>query len=95
MKQLRILEAHELGHGILIEMDAGFISPQNEINEDIISQLGYFNIGNYIGDPRQVSSSSTTYPDLVKLSENFFQKYFASYDLFDYIFVLMHDLLKK
>ena len=32
MKQLRILEAHELGHGILIEMDAGFISPQNEIN---------------------------------------------------------------
>jgi hypothetical protein len=60
-------------------------SPQNEINDDIISSLGYFNIGEYIGDPRQVSSSSTTYPDLVNLSNNFFQKYFASYNLFDYI----------
>ena len=27
-------------------------SPQNEINEDIMSQIGYFNIGEYIGDPR-------------------------------------------
>jgi hypothetical protein len=60
-------------------------SPQNEINDDIISSLGYFNIGEYIGDPRQVSSSATTYPDLVNLSNNFFQKYFASYNLFDYI----------
>ena len=60
-------------------------SPQNEINDDIISSLGYFNIGEYIGDPRQVSSSTTTYPDLVNLSNNFFQKYFASYNLFDYI----------
>jgi hypothetical protein len=60
-------------------------SPQNEINNDIIASLGYFNIGEYIGDPRQVSSSATTYPDLVNLSNDFFQKYFASYDLFDYI----------
>jgi len=60
-------------------------SPQNEINNDIISSLGYFNIGEYIGDPRQVSSSATTYPDLVNLSNNFFQKYFATYNLFDYI----------
>jgi hypothetical protein len=60
-------------------------SPQNEINNDIISSLGYFNIGEYIGDPRQVSSSATTYPDLVNLSNGFFQKYFATYDLFDYI----------
>jgi hypothetical protein len=60
-------------------------SPQNEINNDIISSLGYFNIGEYIGDPRQVSSSATTYPDLNRLSNDFFQKYFASYNLFDYI----------
>jgi hypothetical protein len=60
-------------------------SPQNEINDDIVSSLGYFNIGEYIGDPRQVSSSATTYPDLVNLSNDFFQKYFASYNLFDYI----------
>ncbi len=60
-------------------------SPQNEINNDIIASLGYFNIGEYIGDPRQVSSSATTYPDLVNLSNDFFKKYFDSYDLFDYI----------
>jgi hypothetical protein len=58
-------------------------SPQNEINNDIVSSLGYFNIGEYIGDPRQITSSN--YPDLNKLSNDFFQKYFASYDLFDYI----------
>jgi len=58
-------------------------SPQNEINNDIIASLGYFNIGEYIGDPRQITSSN--YPDLNKLSNDFFQKYFASYDLFDYI----------
>ena len=60
-------------------------SPQNEINDDIIDSLGYFNIGEYIGDPRQVSSSATSYPDLNTLSNNFFQKYFDTYDLFDYI----------
>jgi len=59
------------------------LSPQNEINNDIISSLGYFNIGDYIGDPRQISLPN--YPDLDKLSNDFFQKYFASYDLFDYI----------
>jgi len=37
-------------------------SPQNEINDDIVSQLGYFNIGDYIGDPRQRSSSLEYYP---------------------------------
>jgi len=60
-------------------------SPQNEINDDIIDSLGYFNIGEYIGDPRQVSSSATSYPDLNILSNNFFQKYFSTYNLFDYI----------
>jgi len=60
-------------------------SPQNEVNDDIIDSLGYFNIGEYIGDPRQVSSSATSYPDLNTLSNNFFQKYFATYNLKDYI----------
>ena len=60
-------------------------SPQNEINDDIIDSLGYFNIGEYIGDPRQVSSSATSYPDLNYLSDNFFQKYFDTYDLTDYV----------
>jgi hypothetical protein len=60
-------------------------SPQNEINDDIINSLGYFNIGEYIGDPRQVTSSATSYPDLNTLSNNFFQKYFDTYDLTDYV----------
>jgi len=60
-------------------------SPQNEVNDDIIDSLGYFNIGEYIGDPRQVLSSATSYPDLNALSNNFFQKYFDTYDLQDYV----------
>jgi hypothetical protein len=60
-------------------------SPQNEVNDDIVNSLGYFNIGEYIGDPRQVSSSATSYPDLNILSNNFFQKYFDTYDLTDYV----------
>ena len=29
-------------------------SPQNQINDDIVNQIGFFNIGDYIGDVRQV-----------------------------------------
>jgi len=46
MKELRILEAHELGHGILVEMDAGWISPKNELNAKVLqesSKLDYRN----------------------------------------------------
>jgi len=60
-------------------------SPTNEIDDDIIASLGYFNIGEYIGDPRQVSSSATSYPDLNRIRDTYFQKYFASYNLYDYI----------
>jgi hypothetical protein len=38
MKNLRILEANELGHGILIEMDAGYISPKDKLNSDILKE---------------------------------------------------------
>ena len=60
-------------------------SPQNEINDDIINQIGFFNIGDYIGDPRLVSSSADTYPSLVELSKEYFEKYTSSYDVYDYI----------
>ena len=60
-------------------------SPQNEINDDIISSLGYFNIGDYIGDPRQVSSSAESYPDLDVLRDVYFEKYTHNYDIWDYI----------
>jgi hypothetical protein len=60
-------------------------APQDEINDDIISQIGYFNIGEFIGDPRQRSSSATSYPDLDALRNEYFEKYTKNYDLNDYI----------
>jgi hypothetical protein len=60
-------------------------SPQNEINDDINSSFGYFNIGEYIGDPRQVSESFNTYPDLDQLRDNYFEKYYKAYDWRDYV----------
>jgi hypothetical protein len=65
-------------------VEVGF-SPQNEINEDINSSLGFFNIGEYIGDPRQVSSSADSYPDLDALRNSYFSKYFENYQEWDYI----------
>jgi hypothetical protein len=65
-------------------VEAGF-SPQDEVNDDIISQLGSFNIGEYIGDPRQVSSSLTYYPDFNRLRDEYFSKYISNYNLWDYI----------
>jgi hypothetical protein len=60
-------------------------SPQNEINEDIMDQIGYFNIGDYIGDPRLRSSSAQTYPDLDNLRDDYFEKYTKNYNLKDFI----------
>jgi len=38
MKQLRLLEAHEVGFGILVETDAGYISPKDEFNAKILQE---------------------------------------------------------
>jgi len=38
MKPLRILEASEVGHGILIEMDAGYVNPNDTLNLPIMEQ---------------------------------------------------------
>ena len=66
-------------------VEAAF-SPQDEINDDIISQLGYFNIGSYIGDPRYlISGSLNYYPDFNKLRDYYFSKYIHNYDLNDYV----------
>ena len=61
------------------------LSPQNEINDDINSTFGYFNIGEYIGDPRQVSESHYSYPELDKIRDSYFEKYYKSYNWKDYI----------
>jgi hypothetical protein len=64
------------------------ISPQDSINEDIISQLGSFNIDEYIGDPRL--DSSNTYPALNELRDFYFKKYSNSQNLFDIIKLLSY-----
>lgn len=38
MKQLRILEAHEVGYGILTEMDAGWVSPIDDLNSKMLRE---------------------------------------------------------
>lgn len=38
MKNLRILEASEIGHGILIETDAGWVSPKDKHNETVLKE---------------------------------------------------------
>jgi hypothetical protein len=61
-------------------------SPQDEVNDDIIAQLGSFNLGSYIGDPRYlISGSLNYYPDFNKLRDYYFSKYTHNYDLNDYI----------
>ena len=65
-------------------LEVGF-SPQNEINEDINSQIGYFNIGEYIGDPRRISDDNYKYPALDQLSTDYFKKYTSSYNYNDYL----------
>lgn len=65
-------------------LEVGF-SPQDEINDDIIDQLGYFNLGDYVGDPRFQTSSATSYPELDQLRNQYFQKYIKNYNLTDYL----------
>ena len=60
-------------------------SPQNEIDQDIMDQIGYFDIGELIGDPHLRSSSATSYPDLDALRNKYFEKYTKNYDLNDFI----------
>ena len=60
-------------------------SPQNEINENINAQIGYFNIGEFIGDPRLVSSSAESYPALDEVRNSYFEEYTHNYDIWDYI----------
>ena len=60
-------------------------SPTDQINDDIIAQIGAFNLGDYIGDPRQISQSGVVYPELDTLRDAYFTKYIKSYDVNDFI----------
>jgi len=60
-------------------------SPQDELNNDIANQIGYYNIGEYIGDPKFRSSRALTYPELDTLRNEYFEKYTKNYNLVDFI----------
>jgi hypothetical protein len=65
--------------------EVGF-SPQNEINDQIISLYSSsFNIDAYIGDPRE--SQRTEYPSLVTFNNNYYQSegYFKQYNIKDFV----------
>ena len=61
------------------------LSPQSQIDKDIISQIGYFNLGDYIGDVREMDKAGDNYPDLDRLRNSYFEKYTKSYDLVDFV----------
>jgi len=60
-------------------------SPQDQINKDIVNQIGYINIGDYIGDVRRIYDDTSTYKDLDTLRDEYFKKYTKSFDLRDFV----------
>ena len=60
-----------------------FYSPQTMIDEDIIAQLGYINLDQYIGDPEYFMEKS--YPDLKSLANDYWKKYSSKNDINAYI----------
>ena len=60
-----------------------YFSPQTMINEDIISQFGFVELDQYIGDPGDVNSKS--YPDLKNYAQSYWKKYNQRNDINSYI----------
>ena len=60
-----------------------YFSPQTMINEDIIAQLGFTMLDDYIGDPGDLNARS--YPDLKQRSTDYWKKYNQKNDLNAYI----------
>ena len=60
-----------------------FYSPQTMIDEDIIAQLGYVNLDQYIGDPEYFMKRS--YPDLISFANSYWKKYSSKNDINAYI----------
>jgi hypothetical protein len=60
-----------------------YFSPQTMIDEDIIAQLGFVELDQYIGDPGSVESNS--YPKLVQAAQSYWKKYSNKNDINAYI----------
>ena len=60
-----------------------YFSPQTMINEDIISQLGFISLDDYIGDPGETDKKS--YPKLIDKAHDYWKKYSSKNDINSYI----------
>ena len=74
-----------------------FFSPTNEINEDIIYQLGAFRLDDYIGSPLPSTQTASNYEDLKTLKDIYFKRVNKRYNYWDYIKTIQyidHTLFK-
>jgi len=60
-----------------------YFSPQTMIDEDIIAQLGFTNLDDYIGDPGNTNPYG--YPDLIIEAQKYWKKYTDKNDFNSYI----------
>jgi hypothetical protein len=68
-----------------------YFSPQTMINEDIIAQLGFTILDDFIGDPGETEKKS--YPELIRQSKNYWKKYTDKNDINSYIKIFtLYDL---
>lgn len=62
-----------------------FLSPTNEINEDIIYTLGAFRLDDFIGSPLPSSQSADSYTRLETIKDIYFKKVENRFNYWDYI----------
>lgn len=60
-----------------------YFSPQTMIDEDIIAQLGFTELDQYIGDPGEDEAKS--YPRLIQAAQGYWKKYADRNDINEYI----------
>jgi hypothetical protein len=60
-----------------------YFSPQTMIDEDVIAQLGFTSLDDYIGDPGDTESKS--YPRLIQKAQDYWKKYASKNDINAYI----------
>ena len=60
-----------------------YFSPQSMIDEDVIAQLGFIDLDQYIGDPGETDSKS--YPKLIQAAQTYWKKYSDKNDINAYI----------
>jgi len=60
-----------------------YFSPQTMVNEDIIAQLGFQSLDDYIGDP--ADQTQNAYPQLIQQANNYWKKYNTKNDINAYL----------